>query len=197
MRLKTKLIIGLGFLFIVILVFGILSIASINRLKNNSDKVLKNNYETLVYNNNMLEALNKLPADASAWKMFEDNLQLQEANVTERGEAPATIELRRSFNTYRLKPGDSLSHNTILQNIQFINQLNQQAILQKNELAKNAADTANTWLTLIFTVLALIAFTLVVNFPSVISGPIQTLSEGIGAISGKDYKKRIHLKQTG
>ena len=59
----------------------------------------------------------------------------------------------------------------------------------------NAADTANTWLTLIFTVLALIAFTLVVNFPSVISGPIQTLSEGIGAIAGKDYKKRIHLKQ--
>jgi signal transduction histidine kinase len=195
MRLKTKLIIGLGFLFIVILVFGILSIASINRLKNNSDKVLKNNYETLVYNNNMLEALNKLPADASAWKMFEDNLQLQEANVTERGEAPATIELRSSFNTYKLKPGDSLSHNTILKNIQFINQLNQQAILQKNELAKNAADTANTWLTLIFTVLALIAFTLVVNFPSVISGPIQSLSEGISAIAGKNYKKRIHLKQ--
>jgi signal transduction histidine kinase len=195
MRLKTKLIIGLGFLFIVILVFGILSIASINRLKNNSEKVLKNNYETLVYNNNMLEALNKLPADTSAWKVFEDNLLLQQVNVTEPGEGPATAELTSAFNTYKANPGDSLSHNIILKNIQVINQLNQQAILQKNELAMNAADTANTWLTLIFTVLALIAFTLVVNFPSVISGPIQTLSEGIGAIAGKDYKKRIHLKQ--
>ena len=195
MRLKTKLIIGLGFLFIVILVFGILSIASINRLKNNSEKVLKNNYETLVYNNNMLEALNKLPADSSAWKVFEDNLLMQQANVTEQGEGPATAELTIAFNTYRSNPGDSLSHNIILKNIQVINQLNQQAIMQKNELAMNAADTANTWLTLIFTVLALIAFTLVVNFPSVISGPIQTLSEGIGAIAGKDYKKRIHLKQ--
>ena len=195
MRLKTKLIIGLGFLFIVILVFGILSIASINRLKNNSEKVLKNNYETLVYNNNMLEALNKLPADTSAWKVFEDNLLEQQANVTEKGEGPATAELTSAFNTYRSNPGDSLSHNIILKNIQVINQLNQLAILQKNELAMNAADTANTWLTLIFTVLALIAFTLVVNFPSVISGPIQTLSEGIGAIAGKDYKKRIHLKQ--
>ena len=94
MRLKTKLIIGLGFLFIVILVFGILSIASINRLKNNSEKVLKNNYETLVYNNNMLEALNKLPADTSAWKVFEDNLLEQQANVTEKGEGPATAEVK-------------------------------------------------------------------------------------------------------
>lgn len=195
MRLKTKLIIGLVFLFIVILVFGILSIASINRLKSNAERVLKNNYETLVYDNNMLEALNKLPADTGAWKVFEDNLRQQEANVTEQGEGPATIELRSAFNTYKLKPGDSLSHNTILKNIQIINEINQRAILQKNELAKNAADTATTWLTLIFTVLALIAFTLVVNFPSVIGGPIQTLSEGISAIAGKDYKKRIHLKQ--
>jgi signal transduction histidine kinase len=179
----------------VILVFGILSIASINRLKNNSEKVLKNNYETLVYNNNMLEALNKLPADTGAWKVFEDNLLLQQANVTEPGEGPATAELTSAFNTYKSNSGDSLSHNVILKNIQVINQLNQQAIMQKNELAMNAADTANTWLTLIFTVLALIAFTLVVNFPSVISDPIQTLSEGIGAIAGKDYKKRIHLKQ--
>jgi signal transduction histidine kinase len=195
MRLKTKLIIGLGFLFIVILVFGILSIVSINRLKNNADLVLKNNYETLVYDNNMLEALNKLPADTSAWKIFEDNLGLQEANVTEKGEGASTVELRNSFNKYKLKPGDSLSHNKILKNIQIINQVNQQAIQQKNEMAKNAAETANTWLTLIFTVLALIAFTLVVNFPSVIGGPIQSLSEGISAIAGKDYKKRIHLKQ--
>ena len=140
MRLKTKLIIGLGFLFIVILVFGILSIASINRLKNNADQVLKNNYETLVYNNNMLEALNRLPADTSAWKVFEDNLKLQEANITERGEGPATVELSNSFTAYNLKPGDSLSHNTILKNIQFINHLNQQAIMQKSEMVKNAAD---------------------------------------------------------
>ena len=150
MRLKTKLIIGLGFLFIVILVFGILSIASITRLKDNTDQVLKNNYETLVYDNNMLEALNTLPADTSAWKVFEDNLRLQEANVTEKGEGTATVELRNSFTKYKSKPGDSLSHNKILKNIQIINEVNQQAIQQKNELAKNAADTANTWLTLIF-----------------------------------------------
>jgi hypothetical protein len=186
------LIIGLGFLFIVILVFGILSIASINRLKNNADQILTNNYETLVYNNNMLEALNRLPGDRSAWRVFEDNLTLQKANITEQGEGPATEELSRNFNTYKLKPGDSLSHNTILKNIQFINHLNQQAIMQKNEMVKHAAETANTWLTLIFTVLALIAFTLVLNFPSIIGGPIQSLSEGISAIAGKDYKKRIN-----
>jgi signal transduction histidine kinase len=195
MRLKTKLIIGLGFLFIVILAFGILSIVSISRLKDNAEQILQNNYETLVYNNNMLESLNRLPADTSAWKAFEDNLLLQEANVTEQGEGAATTKLRSAFETYKLKPGDSISHNTILKNLQLINQLNQQAIMQKNELVKKSAETANTWLTLIFTVLALIAFTLVINFPSIISGPIRSLSEGIAAIAGKDYKKRIHLQQ--
>lgn len=195
MRLKTKLIIGLGFLFIVILAFGILSIVSINRLKDNAEQILQNNYETLVYNNNMLESLNRLPADSSAWKAFEDNLNQQEANVTEQGEGPTTAKLRSAFETYKSKPGDSLAHNTILKSLQQINQLNQQAILQKNELVKQSSETANTWLTLIFTVLALIAFTLVVNFPSIISGPIRSLSEGIAAIAGKDYKKRIHLKQ--
>jgi len=195
MRLKTKLIIGLGFLFIVILVFGILSIASINRLKDNATYVLKNNYVTLEYNNNMLEALNRLPADTSAWKVFEDNLRRQETNITERGEADATRTLREAFTNYKRKPGDSISHNTILKSLQFINHLNQQAILQKSEIANTASETANTWLTLIFTILAIIALTLVVNFPSVIGGPIQSLSEGISAIAGKDYKKRIHLKQ--
>lgn len=195
MRLKTKLIIGLGFLFIVILAFGILSIVSINRLKDNAEQILQNNYETLVYDNNMLEALNRLPVDTSAWQLFEDNLRKQEENVTEQGELPATTKIRSAFEAYKLKPGDSISHNTILKSLQLINQLNQQAILQKNELVKKSAETANTWLTLIFTVLALIAFTLVVNFPSIISRPIRSLSEGIAAIAGKDYKKRIHLKQ--
>ncbi|MBK7376738.1 MAG: hypothetical protein IPJ02_14685 [Chitinophagaceae bacterium] len=52
MKLKTKLSLGLSFLFVVILIFGILGIFYINRLSNDAEKVLKNNHESLVYSNN-------------------------------------------------------------------------------------------------------------------------------------------------
>ncbi len=195
MRLKTKLGLALGFLFLVILTFGILSIVSITYLKKASERVLKNNYETLVYGNNMLDAVNDLPADSAAWRLFVVNLNGQEKNITEPGEAEATRALRKSFDLFQTRPGDSAARAGILQNIQLINQLNQQAILRKSELAKNTARNATTWLTIIFSVLTLIAFTLVVNFPAIISGPVRSLSEGISAIAAKDYKRRIHLEQ--
>ncbi len=45
-RLKTKLSLGLGFLFLVILTFGILSLYYINRLSGDANRILKNNYES-------------------------------------------------------------------------------------------------------------------------------------------------------
>ena len=83
MKLKAKLTVGIGFLFIVILVFGILGIVSISKLSNDADKILKNNYETLVYNNNMLKALDELPNSQQAYADFETNLENQEKNITE------------------------------------------------------------------------------------------------------------------
>ena len=60
-RLKTKLSIGLVFLFIVIVLFGVLGLFYINRLSNEGALVLKNNHESLVYCNKMLQALEDLP----------------------------------------------------------------------------------------------------------------------------------------
>lgn len=194
MRLKTKLSLGIGFLFLVIVVFGIFGMVAISRLKGDAERVLKNNYETLVYNNNMLKALDSIPHPA-AWKNFEENLRQQEDNVTEPGEKEATAALRNYF----IQLGkDSLSapaFTGIRVQIQLINDLNQEAILRKSQLARDTAENATTWMTVIFTILALIAFTLAVNFPGIISNPIRYLSEGISAIASKNYSKRIHLPQ--
>lgn len=195
MRLKTKLSLGIGFLFLVIVVFGIFGMVSISRLKQDAERVLKNNYETLVYNNNMLKALDSIPGDRSAWQSFENNLRLQEENITEPGEKEATAGLRKYFNRLVTNPSDSVAYTGIRQNIQLINDLNQEAILRKNQVARDTAESATTWMTIIFTILALIAFTLVVNFPGIISNPVSTLAEGISAIANKNYSKRIHLPQ--
>lgn len=195
MRLQTKLTLGIGFLFLVIVVFGLLGIISLNRLRGDAGRILQNNYETLVYNNNMLKALDAIPADSTAWSLFEENLRRQEANLTEPGEREATIDIRKFFDRLRRNPADSVAFAGIGQRIMLVNDLNQAAILRKSQVARETAESAMTWMTIIFTALLLITFSLVLNFPSVISRPVRYLSEGIGAIAGKDYSKRIHLSR--
>jgi PAS domain S-box-containing protein len=195
MRLKTKLSLGLIFLFIVILLFGILGIISINKLSNDNSLVLKNNHESLVYCNNMLKALENIKIQKDAEQLLEENLKKQESNITEVGEKEATQELRKNFNELKIDPGDSTNYPEIRQSVIQIQELNEMAILRKNAVAQKTAENAKLWLTVIFTILTLIAFTFIFNLPGIISTPISTLSEGIRNIADKNYKKRIYLKQ--
>jgi len=141
----------------------------------------------------MLKALEEIPANSDAKNLFEINLQKQEANITEPGEKEATSALRKNFNELISTPFDSGNYVEIRQSIQAINDLNQQAILRKNDAARKTAEDANLWLTVIFSVLIIITFTFVINFPSVISNPIRILNNGISEIANKNYHKRIHL----
>ncbi len=195
MKLKTKLTLGIGFLFIIIVIFGVLGIVSIYKLSNNADKILTNNYETLVYNNNMLKALDELPHHKNAIADFETNLAKQEKNITEFGEEEATRSLRKNFEELKLQPNDSSNYRELLQSIQQINNINQNAIYRKNETAHKTASNAIFWLTIIFSILTIIAFTLTVNFPEVIATPVKALAQGIKEIANKNYGNRIHLKQ--
>ncbi len=195
MKLKTKLSIGLSFLFVVIFTFGILAIFYINRLSNDSKMVLKNNHESLVYSNNMLKALEDIPVKKTAVTILENNLVNQEKNITEPGEQEATQELRKNFTELLANPNDPTNYIQIRQSLQVITDLNQQAILRKNEVANKTAEDATLWLTVIFVILSLITFTFVINFPEVISTPVRLLNEGIRAIADKNYSKRIYLKQ--
>ena len=194
-RLKTKLTLGLVFLFIVILAFGILGIYYINLLSKDSRLIIKDNHLTMGYCNNMLKALEELPADTTTLKAFEENLSLQEKNETEPGEMQATQLVRKNFNELKSNPLDSSNYKDIRRAIYRIQDLNQQAIFNKNKVASNTAEKATFWLTVIVTVLTIVAFTFIVNFPGIISHPLQALSEGIREIANKNYRKRIYLKQ--
>src|SRR5580698_4648170 len=194
-RLKTKLSIGLVFLFIVILLFGILGIYYVNRLGNEAGQVLKNNYESLVYCNNMMKSLDNIKSRKDAVVTFRDNLTKQQANITEVGEKEATDELTKNFGELLANPDDSTNYPEIRESLNQIASLNQMAILRKNSAAQHTAENAKLGLTILFTILTLISFTFIFNLPGVISDPIRTLSEGIQEISNKNYKKRIYLKQ--
>ena len=195
MKLKTKLSLGLSFLFAVILAFGILGFYFINRLSNDASMVLKNNHESLVYSNNMMKALEEIPTKKDAFRLFEDNLKKQEGNITEPGEKESTEKLRKNFTKLKAVPSDSSNYPQLRQSLQLINDLNQDAIFRKNEIAQKTAAEARFWLTIIFTLLLIISITFIYNFPAVISNPVTRLSEGIREIANKNYKQRIFLEQ--
>jgi PAS domain S-box-containing protein len=194
-RLKTKLSIGLIFLFVVILLFGVLGLFYINRLSNEGRQVLQNNHESLVYCNRMMQALEDLQSDKNALNNFRENLNRQQANITEVGEKEATDELTENFAELLTDTADKSNYSDIRRSIYKIQDLNELAILRKNAVARNTAESAKNILTIIFTVLTLVAFTFIFNLPGIISDPIRSLSEGILEIARKNYKKRIYLRQ--
>ena len=194
-RLKTKLSIGLIFLFTVIVLFGVLGLFYINRLSNEGRQVLQNNHESLLYCNRMLQALEELTIRKSAMRDFTDNLSKQQANITEVGERDATEELTRNFNILLTNPSDTSHYSDVRRCLYAIQELNEMAILRKNAAAQKTAENAKDVLAVVFTILTLVAFTFIFNLPGIIAGPIRTLSEGIREIAGKNYKKRIYLKQ--
>ncbi len=195
LKLKTKLSIALVFLFVVILLFGILGILSINRLGSDTALVLKNNHESLLYCNNMLKALENLKIQKDAVQLFEDNLVKQENNITEEGEKEATQQLRRNFGELVVNPLDSSNYPEIRQSLIRIQDLNELAILRKNVAVQRSSHNAKFWLTVLFTILTLISFTFIFNLPAILSTPIQSLADGIKEIANKNYRKRIYLKQ--
>src|ERR1700761_7999156 len=99
MRIKTKLLLGFGALFLVVVFFGIVSVYYIEDISENSKTTVKNNYETLTFTRDMRAVLdeNDLPLTPAASQAFDKALQKQEHNITETGEKQATAGVRQAF----------------------------------------------------------------------------------------------------
>ena len=78
MRIKTKLNLGVGLLFLLIIILSLLSAFYIYSIKKDTQNILKANYETLEYSRNMLLALDNIDENKSqSITIFEVNLNKQ------------------------------------------------------------------------------------------------------------------------
>ena len=196
LRIKTKLSLGLAFLFTVIVLIAGVGLYSINRLAEESKTILKANYESLQFSKEMLQALDRIELkDSAGWTKFENSLVAQENNITEIGEKEITAEVHELF--YRLKSvaGDKATINEIRQGIYHVLELNMNAIVRKNNEAQQTAGKARVYLAIIGTFCFLVSFSFILNFPGYIANPVKELTEGIKAISNKNYSQRIRLKK--
>nr|WP_315252435.1 ATP-binding protein [uncultured Flavobacterium sp.] len=194
MKIKTKLNLGVGLLFLMIIILTLVSAFYIFSIKKDTENILKANYNTLEYSRNMLLSLDDINADAEkAIITFESNLNKQNRNVTEVGEDSVTRSLLKNFELLKINSTDERLKSQIRQDIFEIMKLNMAAIKQKSDIAKHTAETANLWIAITGTFCFLIAFNLLVNLPNNIADPIKELTASIKEIANKNYSERVHF----
>ncbi|ADB36141.1 ATP-binding protein [Spirosoma linguale] len=198
MSIKTKIAAALAFMFVIIVALGGLGIYYLNELSGDSQAILKDNYISLEYASNMQKALammtDPVERDPDGITDFERNLKKQEANITEIGEQEVTSNLRREFN--RLKTSstfDPIAVARIRQQLFTLDDLNRQAIVRKNETAKQTAKDALLWLASVGTLFFLILFSFIINFPGYVANPVRELTRGIKQIAKRNFEERLHI----
>ena len=118
MSLRTKLTGGLGFLFLIIFALAIYSSFEIQGLSKSADRILRDNYDSLVYCKNMLLALDDMrtttgdrvigprmaqasPYDSQLFESgrssFEKNFSAENGNITELHEKEYVEELDKNY----------------------------------------------------------------------------------------------------
>lgn len=190
---KNKIRWGTVFLFLLVITSGAVGIYYLVKLRLQTSNMLTANYESLEYAHRMQAAFDRV---AQGEHRFTDTLEhyliLQESNITEKGEATATSHLRKALEEF--KQGDSLQGTRLRQHLQSILLLNMKGIRAKSENAEAASEQAVKIIIASVAVILLIGFTFVVNFPSILTNPINKLTEAIKEISQKNYRHRIHIQ---
>jgi two-component system, NtrC family, sensor histidine kinase KinB len=122
MTLKTKLSLGLGFLFLIIFILAAFGSYCVEKLAQESDNILKDNYDSIVYSKNMSSALDDMGISIgstmstpgatgtvsdnypqlfeSGRNVFESNLKAESNNITEIHEKEHVEQLAHDYQLY-------------------------------------------------------------------------------------------------
>lgn len=194
MKIKTKLTLGVGLLFVMITLLTVLSSVYINKLSNNTKNILADNYNSIVYCRQMLIALNNDIAKPETQQLFKTSLEKENQTITETGERELVMKISEDFLKIKNTPSDSVLIKLVNKDITDIMLLNMQALQRKSNVATQTAEDAIIWISVAGAFCFLIAFTLLVNMPSNIANPIKELSESIKQIADKNYSERVHFE---
>ncbi|SDS20592.1 HAMP domain-containing protein [Mucilaginibacter mallensis] len=200
MRIKKKLFLGFGLLFIVVLVFGAVSLYYIEVISKTASITLKNNYQTLTFTRAMRSVLDEqdLPLNSLAAGTFDLALKKQENNITEHGEREATSGVRYCFGVLT-NPSSGLNEQRqaekkIRSLLTTIDGLNMQAIVSKNDSTHATVNKATLYLGSMVLITFFILFILIAGFPGFILNPLEALIEALQEISRKNYDARLDFK---
>lgn len=196
MKIKTKLYLGIGLLFFMILILAAVSTLYVSALKNDTDHLLKANYNSIAYSRNLLAAIDKLDSNSASIHELAINLDKQKRNVTETGEAQVTKQLEALLLQLKETPHNKELQAAFRNNLVQLMSVNMDAIVKKSEQAKETAQNAFLWISITGALCFLIAFVLLLNMPSNIANPIKELTASIKEVAQHNYNQRLHFQDT-
>jgi nitrate/nitrite-specific signal transduction histidine kinase len=141
---------------------------------------------------------------------FEENLNQEEANITEFGEKELVQSIKETYLKFKSlvseQKTDNISDkvnyytvnimplaNELKTKIFTVSTLNMQSILQKNESLNEMIRHIYKILSIVMTICFLITFSFMINFPNYIAGPIKKITENIKEITNSNFKSRIKI----
>lgn len=199
MKISTKLYIGFGFLFFLVMLYGGISLYHLDVVGDGSRAILKDNYKSLSYVHKMQELLTDAEPSLSADRLeaLDRLLTAEEKNITEKGEAAAVQRLRVAFERFKALPGAAGKQAQLKEmrrQLSQIDQLNLNAMLRKNDLADKGTREVTTLLIFMASICFLVLITFMVNFPGYVAQPLKEFSEAIKEIAQKNYQRRLNFK---
>ena len=117
-KIRTKVLFGILFLFLEFVLIGALSIYYISSIKYSSEMMIKNNYWSVHYSENMIQAIDETNTAVNSlflnkqyhndkanltvsFNKFEENSNLEEKNITEFGEKELVQSIRQNYLKYK------------------------------------------------------------------------------------------------
>lgn len=196
MKLKTKLRLGIGFLFLMLIAFGAISLYQINQISESTALILKDNNHSLAYAKGMRLLMDRDSLKSERSKAsFISLLAKEKGNITETGEGEAVLEMSVAYENF-VKNGSNSELATIKSAIYRIEDVNMQAIVSKSQQSEQTVANSTLYLGLASFVFFIVLFTFIVSFPGFIANPLALLLDGIKQIGNKNYKQRLHFEGT-
>lgn len=194
MKIKTRLYLGIGLLFILIVLLAFFAVRQINSLATASENIIKDNKETIAYTQNMLRILSEIDQNKDALGIFENFLSLQQKNITETGEKELTGKLTESFLQLKANPNDKEALLAVQKSLFEIWEINLNAIDRKSAIAKQTATKSISLITILSVFCFIISLLLFIVLPGNISNPIRELTKSIKRIADNDYSQRVSFE---
>ena len=204
--IKSKLTLGLSFLFLIILLLSGVGAYFLYHLSRSAEATLRNNYRSVAYAQHLNDALADLrdarptaatgPAATQARQVFERNLQAEQHNITEPGEGKLVDSLTVGFQQYLLTAptateASQADYQHLRGQVARVAAINLHAIEQQSMRTRRIANRTITTLGLLAALGILATFSFIFSFPAYVTRPVEELTAGIRRLAAGDYSQRL------
>jgi signal transduction histidine kinase len=205
MNIRAKIWWSFSALSLVCLALAGTSIYLLTQLATDSRQVMHANHRTLEYCQGMLIALDSLvltidaPTKTRLIRQFEQNLALENDNITELGENVLVEQLNDHWATMKTRldrPANRQDHIRIREICLAIAQLNLEAMKIKNDQANTTTRFTTQTMIAACTLVAVFILTFMVNVPAALSNPLRQLTQGIRAVASGNYNHKLEIHRS-